>query len=342
MKDGRFQGGGCEESCGCPQAQEHSSDLLEQQPCLLLEPNPEEVEKLKLQSSLVNLRKAVEDLPDSAWAWYQYGDALLALNRAKEAVPSLRKAVELSPDTALFHYDLGLALYDLNQPEAAMEEFAGIVSGDPKLKCAWSSLMLSAMTNLALSQEKLGRADEAIQTLLPALDNAVGVLFNLGFLHFRAKRFEAALPFAHAAYILKPNNEDIVHQYGAILNELKRPREAVRFLKQATQLEPTCASAWYDLGLAFARLKYRKKARTCFLKSLHLKPNHAWSYYDLACLDALDGNRDAAFKKLREAVVCGFRNITHLRQDSDLRSLRRDARWTALLANIGDLEKSNN
>lgn len=342
MKDGRFQGGGGEETCGCPRAQENASNSLEQQPCLLLEPNPKEAEKLNLQSALANFQTAVEKQPDSAWAWYQYGDALLALNRAEEAVPPLRKAVELSPDTALFHYDLGLALYDLNQPEAAMEEFAGIVAGDPTLKCAWSSLMLSAMTNLALSQEKLSQRDEAIQTLLPALDNAVGVLFNLGFLHFRAKRFEAALPFAHAAYILKPNNEDIVHQYGAILNELKRPREAVKFLKQATQLEPACASAWYDLGLAFARLKFRKRARACFVKSLQIKPNHAWSYYDLACLDALDGNRDAAFKKLRQAVVCGFRNIVHLRQDSDLRSLRRDARWTALLANIGDLEKSNN
>ncbi len=297
---------------------------------------------MALQSALENFKRAVEEQPDSAWAWYQYGDALLGLKRTEEAVPALRKAVELSPETAPFHYDLGLALYDLNQLEAASEEFARIAVNDPKLKCAWSGLVLAAITNLALSQEKLGQRDEAIQTLLPALDNAVGILFNLGFLHFRAKRFDEAMPYAHAAYILKPNNEDIVHLYGSTLNESKRPREAIKLLKLATQLEPTCASAWYDLGLAYARLKFRKRARTCFRESLLLAPHHAWSYYDLACLDALEGKRNAAFQNLMQAVAFGFRQIRHLRRDSDLRSLRRDERWKTLITTIGDLERSNN
>jgi len=340
MNDGYFQGGdlSCRESQQSRRAQAGSA---EQQPSLMLEPSPEEVEQLARQSALANLRKAVEKQPDSALAWYQYGDALLALNQVEEAVPPLRKAVELSPDTALFHYDLGLALYELKQPEAAMEEFAGIVAGDPKLKCAWSSLMLAAMTNLALSQEKLGRHDQSIQALLPALDTAVGILFNLGFLHFRARCFDAALPFAHAAYILKPNNEDVVHQYGSILSEINRPAEAVKILKLATELNPDCGGAWYDLGLAHARLKQRSRARECFLKSLQIDPDRAWSRYDLACLDALEGRRDEAFENLMQAVVRGVRDIGYLRRDEDLRSLRRDRRWKTLLTTIRELEKSN-
>lgn len=332
----------CRESHHSSQVQTESAVSLNQQPYLLFEPTPEEAETLARRSALENLQRAVVAQPDSAWAWYQYGDALLALNRAGEAVPALRKAVELSPETALFHYDLGLALFDLDQPDAASEEFAGIVANDPNFKCASSGLVLAAMTNLALSQEKLGRYDEAIQTLLPAQENAVGILFNLGFLHFRAKRFDAALPFAQAAYVLKPNNEDIVHLYGATLNELKRPREAIKPLKLATELNPTCASAWYDLGLAFARLKFRKRARACFHQSLLLSPQHAWSFYDLACLDALEGKRKAAFDNLRQAVACGFRNIGHMRQDSDLRSLRRDAGWRDLLNTIGNMVNSSN
>jgi tetratricopeptide (TPR) repeat protein len=297
----------CSGSETCLQELVASPESLNPQATLLLEPSPEEARQVALKTALENYRKAVVEKPDCAWTWYQYGDALLELKRADEALPALRKAVKLSPDTALFHYDLGLALYDLDESEAAREEFAQIVANDPKLKCAWSSLMLSAMTNLALSQEKLGQRDEAIQTLLPALDTAVGILFNLGFLHFRAKRFDAALPYAHAACVLKPNNEDIVHQYGAILSELKRPREAVKILKQATGLNPACGGAWYDLGLAYVQLKQRKLARRCFLKSLAIDPHCAWSHYDLACLDALEGNREAAFDNLRQAVACGFR-----------------------------------
>ena len=312
------------------------------QPCLPWETNPEEADKRSLRSILENHKKAVEEQPDSAWAWYRYGDTLLGLGRVEEALPALRKAVELSPETVLFHYDLGLALYDLNESEAASQEFAEIVANDPQLQCASSGVVLAAITNLALSQEKLGKRDEAIQTLLPALDTAVGILFNLGFLHFRAKRFDLALPYAHAAYILRPNNEDIVHQYGAVLNELERPKEAVKILKLATQLEPKCASAWYDLGLAHARLKSPNQARSCFRKSLQLAPDHAWPYYDLACLDALKGNRNRAFDNLMQAVVCGFKDVGHLRRDADFRSLRRDARWKTLIATIGNLDKSNN
>ncbi len=345
MKKDRLSSGtcGCGQSLDCPQSQpEAAGALVNPQPCLSLAPSPEEQEHLNAQAELRGFKEAVEDRPDSAWAWYQYGDALLGLRRPAEALPALRKAVELSPATALYHYDLGLALFDLEQNEAAAAEFSGIVASDPQLKCGASNLVLSAMTNLALGQEKRGQRDEAVETLLPAAETAASILFNLGFLHFRAKRYDAALPFAHAAYILKPNNEDIVHQYGAILSELNRPKEAVKLLKLATELEPHCAGAWYDLGLAQARLKHRKVARLCFSKSLELRPGCAWSYYDLACLDALEGRRDAAFENLMQAVACGFRNLLHMRRDADLRSLRRDARWKTLIKHIGDLEYANN
>ena len=339
MNKDRFHVGnfGCSEPIKAPQ-----SPPANQQSCLLLEPSPEETGNLALQSALEKYKKAAAESPDSAWAWYQYGDALLGLGRAEEALPALRKAVKLSPETALFHYDLGLALYDQNEHEAASEEFAGIAAIDPQLRSAGSGLVLAAITNLALSQEKLGQHDEAIQTLLPALEHAASILFNLGFLHFRAKQYELALPYAYAAYILKPSHEDIVHQYGSVLSELKRPKEAVKILKLATQLEPNCANAWYDLGLAYARLKFRSRARDCFRKSLRLAPDHAWSHYDLACLDALEGNRNRAFDHLMQAAACGFRDIGHLRRDSDFRSLRRDARWKTLIATIGDFERSNN
>ncbi len=199
-----------------------SPESSDPQGSLPLEPSAKEAERLAMQTALENRKKTAAEKPDCAQAWHQYGEALLSLNRPEEAVLALRKAVGLSPDTLLFHHDLGLALADLNQIQAAKAEFASIVATDPQLKCAGSSLLLAAITNLALSQEKLGERDEAVETLLPALDTALGILFNLGFLHFRARRFDAALPYAHAAYVLKPHNEDVVHQYGAILSELKR------------------------------------------------------------------------------------------------------------------------
>jgi tetratricopeptide (TPR) repeat protein len=320
---------------------QESVEATDGQACLL-ESSPAAARRTALLRALERCRRVVAQKPGSAWAWHGYGEALQQLNRPAEALPALRKAVELAPDTVLFRYHLGLALQQLDQAQAASEQFAGIVERDPRLECAWSNLMLGAMTHLALNQERLGAREQAIETLLPALDTVVPVLFNLGYLHFRARRFEAALPFAQAAWLLRPNHKDVLHQYGAILSELKRLRPAVAILRQATALDPDCAAAWHDLGLAHARLKQRPRARRCLERSLQLDPGRPWTHYDLACLDALEAQRDKAFQRLRQAVRCGFRDLDHLRRDSDLRSLRRDARWTHLLNTLRARQYADN
>jgi tetratricopeptide (TPR) repeat protein len=278
--------------------------------------------------------KALRAEPDSPLAWYNYGDALLALRRLEDAVPALLRAVELSPGTALFRYDLGLALFELGRFGEAAKEFALIVDTDPELKRASSSLVVSAMTNLALSQGELGRPQEGADLLHPTRPMAASLLYNLGFLNYKSKRFAEALPAAQAAELLNPKSEDIVHLLGSLLVDLKRYREASDVLLRATKLNPECSSAWYDLGVSYAHLKQHKKARSCFQKARKLAPDQPWPYYDLACLDALERKRDKAFKNLELAVLHGFDDVRQLRRDPDLKSLRIDARWKVHLKSI--------
>ena len=73
-----------------------------------------------------------------------------------------------------------------------------------------------------------------------------------------------------------------------------------------------------------------------------MDPARPWPYYDLACLDALEGKREAAFRNLRMAVERGFRDVAHLQRDKDFRSLRRDARWKELIATIHARENAKN
>jgi tetratricopeptide (TPR) repeat protein len=53
----------------------------------------------ELQSARELYANAVSAQPDSALAWYNCGDVLLALKRYEEAIPPLSKAVELSSRT---------------------------------------------------------------------------------------------------------------------------------------------------------------------------------------------------------------------------------------------------
>jgi len=288
----------------------------------------------ELQSALDLYAKAVSAQPDSPLAWYNYGDVLLALKRYEESIPPLSKAVQLSPQTAIFHYDLGLAWFCLGRHEEASKEFAGFVANDPQLKRASSVLVLSSLTNMALTQDSLGRPGDAAQIINPALQTAIDILYNLGRFNLRAKRAARAIGFLQAAALVAPDSEDIIHGVGRALMDLKRESEALPFLVKSTQLNPGCTDAWYDLGVTWSRLKQRKKARSCFVKVLRLDQKYAWAYYDLACLDALERKRNAAFQNLEKAIALGFEDIRHLRRDADLQSLRRDARWNAMLATI--------
>jgi tetratricopeptide (TPR) repeat protein len=295
-----------------------------------------------LPAALDLYEKAIKSNPDSALAWYNYGDILLALERFEEAVPALRKAVGLSPKTNLFHYDLGLALFHLGHHDEASKEFAAIIASDPQLKRASSDLHLSSMTNLALCQDELGRSKEAAKVLAPAQRTAVNILYNLGRINYRAKRMDTALSFARAAELVTPKSEEVVHLVGSILMEMKSKAEAVEVLLRATKLNPRCSYAWYDLGVTLTRLKQNKKARPYFQKALRLNPTYGWTYYCLACLDALEHKTESALDNLQLAVDHGFHNAAHMRRDSDLRSLRRDARWNALLRSIGSpIERSS-
>ena len=53
--------------------------------------------------------------------------------------------------------------------------------------------------------------------------------------------------------------------------------------------------------------------------------------YDLACIHALRGQTNEAFKLLKKSVEEGFRNTEHIEKDDDLASLREDPRFQQIL-----------
>jgi hypothetical protein len=54
--------------------------------------------------------------------------------------------------------------------------------------------------------------------------------------------------------------------------------------------------------------------------------------YNAACFQSLAGDKDAAFTSLRRALALGFRNLSHLQEDSDLTLLHGDPRWAEIVA----------
>jgi tetratricopeptide (TPR) repeat protein len=298
--------------------------------------------KDKPEEALIVFRQAAEMQPEVPLAWYNLGDTLLALGRYQEAIAALEKARALAPEAALVHYDLGLAFYRLEKWEEAAECFGRIAKGDPQLRRAWSVLGLSALTNLALSVGEMGFWTQAREALRPALKKATEVLYNMGRFCLRDGEFREAGRLFVLAAELAPNSEDILHGAGTALLKLKEWEKAETYLARAVKAYPTCRDAWYDRGVALAkqgRGNLRSAARKCFGKVLKLDPKHAWAEYDLACLDALAGKPESAFRRLERAIALGLDDARHILRDPDLKVLRRDVRWKTIAERVNGQTK---
>ena len=64
---------------------------------------------------------------------------------------------------------------------------------------------------------------------------------------------------------------------------------------------------------------------------VRLVPDDAIAWYNLSCTYAVLGMIDPAFSALQRSLELGYRFVAQLRQDPDLKTLRRDPRFLRLL-----------
>ncbi len=81
-----------------------------------------------------------------------------------------------------------------------------------------------------------------------------------------------------------------------------------------------------DRGMRLYDQGRYEEAYSYFEKNTKCNPT-ANNYYDLACISSLAGKNDIAFKKLKQSIMMGYEDVSHLKSDSDFNNIRRDKRW---------------
>ena len=95
--------------------------------------------------------------------------------------------------------------------------------------------------------------------------------------------------------------------------------------------DPKNAPALEMLGCALTRVGRYDEALRIDQELAVLRPKDATVHYNLACSHSLLDNMDEAIKELKSAFDLGYHDYRHLLRDPDLRKVRKDRRFKALL-----------
>jgi tetratricopeptide (TPR) repeat protein len=159
-----------------------------------------------------------------------------------------------------------------------------------------------------------------------------------------ARDFERAVKLDHAF-------ADAWNNLGVAWYLQQKYGKAIKEYEKAIKVKPDVASFYNNLGAAYYGKKQWDKATEAYGRALQLDPDifertsrtgvtaqlpspeeRARFEYLVAKLYARQGNSDHALQYLRRAMEEGYLGIEDVYQDSDFESLRKDARFTQLMA----------
>jgi tetratricopeptide (TPR) repeat protein len=114
------------------------------------------------------------------------------------------------------------------------------------------------------------------------------------------------------------------------------PAKRLSLLEDAVKLYGQDGDLWWQLGQRRLQAKQYDSAIEAYKKALQYgafgNKFHAGALYDIACAHSLKGEKEEAFRYLKQSMDKGFRDLQHLRTDTDLDALHSDKRWEELAA----------
>lgn len=144
----------------------------------------------------------------------------------------------------------------------------------------------------------------------------------------------ALLSFAAAAQDGKAADTKTLQKEGRQAVQNQDWKTAIADFQKLTELEPTVGTHWHMLGYSLHAANRLDEALKVHLKAAEFADVKPVASYNVACVYALKSDKDKAFEWLGKAVDAGFARPEQLTDDTDMDSLRSDARWQGIVARV--------
>jgi tetratricopeptide (TPR) repeat protein len=237
----------------------------------------------QLDQAIAAYSRALQFEPGSSEVLNNLGDALRARGRVGEALIACRKAIQGRPDFAEAYNNLGNVLRDMGKFDESIAAYTRAAQLRPE--------MHSIHNNLGIVLRIQGRLDEA------------------------ASEYERAIG-------LNPDYAKAHSNLGSVLRETGRPEEAVRSCERAIELRPNFAQAHYNLARALATSERWAEAVAAYEATIELEPTHSGAHHHLGDAFQKTGQLQNAIASYWRAIeldpadATTYCNLGHALKDS--------------------------
>ena len=128
----------------------------------------------------------------------------------------------------------------------------------------------------------------------------------------------------------KGEAEKLLVEGAAFLQEGRFER-ARKLFHDALQLDPQRAEAYNGVGVTFYARADLDEALAWYKRSLEADPRFGDAFYNMACVYALQGQTELAFRYLRMAALNHYSERAQMEKDPDLAALHDNPQWRDIL-----------
>ena len=237
----------------------------------------------KADVALLHFKVALEANPMIEQYWVSYIDALVKVNKLKDAKQVIKKAKKKG--------------FDTKKLRALLTQSRGRV--DTKMP---SEEKLSSL--LACYQNgRLGDAEKLAVSITQEFPKHQVGWKVLGAIFGQTGRNIEAVNANQTAVALCPHDAEAHSNLGITLKDLGRLDEAEVSLRQATALKPDSVEALSNLGITLQELGRLDEAEASYKQSIELKPDYAKAHCNLGVTLQLLGRLDEAEASYTQAIV---------------------------------------
>lgn len=203
----------------------------------------------------------------------QHGIQMMQEGKWEEAAKTFMEAIEENPNDAVAYINFGNVLSAVGDADKALKFFEKAISlggGGTAYYSAGTLLFEKDQFNDAKNMFEL-----AMKNGLHNSDN----YFMLGLSLVNLEQSRLALPYFQRSVELNQHDSEAFFQYGLCLAQEELLEEAIVQFQKCLENDPNHADAYYNLGVAFGYQEKKEKAIEMFAKALIIQPDHLLASY---------------------------------------------------------------